>query len=133
MKEVFQSESRVVEKLRQIFPGIVAVYLHGSAAKDTMRADSDIDLALLFEEKKVPGQLQLFLAASEIERAAFRRIDLSVLSTRNTVFAKEVLTNGKLLYCRDPMRHDAFTMYVLSYYAKLNDERADILRAYQVH
>jgi len=94
--------------------------------------ESDIDIALLFEKKNIPDRMALFFLAPKIEASIDRRVDLSVMTTDNPVFAKEVLINGKQLFCSDTMRCEQFAMYVFSFYGKLNDERAEILRTYQV-
>ncbi|MBA3014816.1 MAG: nucleotidyltransferase domain-containing protein [Desulfobulbaceae bacterium] len=131
MPELTAIEIAVVEQLADTFPHLVAIYLHDSAAKGRLHATSDIDIALLFSGKDIPERIELFLLAPVLEQRVGRKVDLSILSTSNTVFAKEVLVNGKLLYCTNTMLHDQFAMYVFSFYGKLNDERAEILRAYQ--
>lgn len=130
MTKLTPAETVVVERLLEGFPALVAIYLHGSAAKERMRPESDIDIALLFEEKNIPDRMKLFFLAPAIEEAVGRRVDLGIMTTKNPVFAKEVLANGKQLFCSDTMLCNRFAMYVFSFYAKLNDERAEILNTY---
>lgn len=113
-------------------PHLVAIYLHGSAAKGQIHTESDIDIALLFEGKNIPDRMKLFFLAPVIEKVVGRIVDLSIMTMEDPVFAKEVLANGKQLYCSDTMLCARFAMYVFSFYGKLNDERAEILSAYQV-
>ncbi len=122
----------IVVGLKLGLSGLAAVYLHGSAVKTGLRADSDIDLALLFEHGKNPDAKKLFTVRSELEEAVGRSVDLGVLSTENPVFAKEVITSGKRLMCTDATFCQYFEMYVLSFYAKLNDERRQVLNSYRI-
>jgi predicted nucleotidyltransferase len=133
MTELSVSEITIVARIREAFPHLVALYLHGSAAKGQIRPESDIDIALLFKKHEMPDRMKLFFLAPVIEEAVGRRVDLSILATENTVFAKEVLVNGKQLFCRDAKLCEQFAMYVYSFYGKLNDERAEIISTYQHH
>lgn len=117
----------LVEKL----PGLIAVYLHGSAAKGELRQESDFDFALLFEYGAKSDAKTLFLIKPEVEELTGRTVDLGILSTENPVFAKEVVSNGQRLFCSDLRVCEQFEMYTFSFYAKLNDERKEILDSYQ--
>jgi predicted nucleotidyltransferase len=122
-----------IERLVKTLPGLIAVYLHGSAAKGKVRPDSDLDFALLFEHEEIPDAKQLFIIKPEIEEAAGRTVDLGILSTENPVFAKEVISNGNRLFCKDVHACEQFKMYVFSFYGKLNDERKKVLDSYQTN
>ena len=51
------------------------------------------------------------------------------LSAASTVLRKEVVAGGLLLHEDDSTARQEFEMYVLSDYARLNEERAPVLRA----
>jgi hypothetical protein len=44
-----------------------------------------------------------------------------------TVFQKEVILTVRRIYCADLYATEEFEMLVLSYYLKLNEERAEVL------
>ena len=67
--------------------------------------------------------------SSELSEALGRDVDLIDLGRSNAVLRKEVVNRGRLLYETDPLRRAEFEMYVLSDYARLNEERAPVLAA----
>ena len=48
----------------------------------------------------------------------------------STVFQKEIIADGRLIYCADRYAVDEFEMLVLSYYQKLNEERREIVDSF---
>lgn len=101
------------------------VILFGSAAKGTIRQDSDVDLAFLSDQKK--GSYELFLMAQELAAILNREVDLVDLNQASTVFQAQIIGHGKVLYCNDEHRRQLFYMLTLKKYAKLNEERKPIL------
>lgn len=80
-------------------PGVAGAYLFGSVL-GSMRADSDIDLALV----PMPGS-DPFQTVGELE-SRLRTVEghpvhVTVLSRRNVRFAMEVLRTGKLIFTGD--------------------------------
>ena len=130
-----------VEIIRFYFPASQAVYIFGSCVDETDTGESDVDIALLLPhaEAKTAGSLALSDARFELEKRLGRSVDLVNLRNVSTVFQKEIIASGRRVYYSDEDEADTFEMLVLSKYAKLNEERADILasfyatrRAYQV-
>lgn len=82
--------------------GIAAAYLFGSQASGRARADSDVDLAVLYARQPVPalsgGPLTL---EGELERSLGRRVQLVVLNGAPVDLAIRVLRRGRLVYERD--------------------------------
>ncbi len=73
--------------------------LHGSAAQDRLRADSDIDIALaLHRPLSIDEKLDYILTFS---RLCGREIDLSDLRTIGGLFLHRVLSKGILIINRD--------------------------------
>lgn len=93
--------------------------------------DSDVDIAILFtpEEAKQERRLSVSDCAVELARVLEKKVDLLNARTVSTVFRKEIVTKGRLLYCSDRYAIDEFVMLTLSYYQKLNEERADIIES----
>ena len=103
----------------------MAVYLFGSVATGSTRADSDVDIAVLFREPIAP--IYLFELKNALAETLSRDVDLIDLARASTVLRKEVLRTGQLIFESDRLRREEFEMYTLSDYARLNEERAPVL------
>lgn len=66
-----------------------------------------------------------------LEDALRRPVDLLNAREVSTVFQKEIISAGRLLYCADPTGVPEFEMLTLSLYQKLNEERKEILAAFR--
>ena len=67
--------------------------------------------------------------SSALARELNKEVDLLNARTVSTVFQNEIISKGRLLYCADRYAVDEFEMLTLSYYQKLNEERAGIIAA----
>jgi predicted nucleotidyltransferase len=121
--------SEIIAAVCAHFPTVQAIYLYGSFGAPNARPDSDIDIGLLFshEEAKAAGGLAMHPLRTDLEDALRREIDLVNLRLADTVLCKEVVAKERRIYCADENAADAFEMYTLSLYQKLNEERADIV------
>ena len=104
-----------------------AIYLFGSAARQAQRTDSDLDIAFL--PQQACDIVAVFDASQRLATSLGREIDLIDLQRASTVLRKEVVTKGRLLLENDRYRRQEFEMYALSDYARLNEERAPVLRS----
>jgi len=86
------------------YPQIEAAYLFGSAL-DRVRPDSDIDIALLLSPDIDLEDLESWTLAEKIglhlTRLVGRSFDISLLNTKDYIFAMNVLTSGKLIYVKN--------------------------------
>lgn len=101
------------------------VYLFGSAAAGEMRDDSDVDIAFLSNTSYDP--MDIFLLGQEIATQVGREVDLVQLRDSSTVFQKEVIFKGDVLWQKSQFITDQFEMVVMKKYQRLNEERAGIL------
>lgn len=102
-----------------------AVILFGSAAKERMRVDSDVDIAYLSHRRI--SDYERFMMAQRLADVLKRDVDLIDFYRASTVFQAQVVTTGKMLYDGEPfVRQEAF-MVALKSYALLNEERSEIL------
>jgi uncharacterized protein len=101
------------------------IYLFGSEAQQQARQDSDIDLAFLSE--RTLSHYERFMIAGELASILNCDVDLVDLKEATTVFQAQVVGKGKVLYCADDDKKAQFEMKVFKEYAKLNEERAEIL------
>ena len=118
-------EQALIEGVRSEMPDVVAIYLFGSAAAGELRADSDIDLAVL-PAAPMPAA-QLWSLAQELAVSAGRDVDLINLQSASTVMRAQVISTGKRLYCANELLCGEFEDRVYADYARLNEGRRYIL------
>ena len=125
-------EAGIVQRIRQAFSDVQAVYLFGSFAGGQPWPASDVDIALLlpFETAAEVGPLCMTDLQHSLENLLMRDVDLINLREVSTVFQHEIVTRGKRLDCRDSLGCEEFEMLVMSYYQQLNMERREILEAF---
>lgn len=117
---------RAVVLLRESLAGLIAVYEFGSTAAGVSRPESDVDLAVLCDAPLEPEHRW----ALQEEAAAMlgRDVDLVDLRRASTVMRMQVVSTGRVLFDGDPNARERFEDSVFSSYARLNEERAAILR-----
>jgi predicted nucleotidyltransferase len=110
---------------------VQAIYLFGSCMTEDEWPGSDVDLALLLPpaEAKQVRHLAMSDCAVALARVLEKEVDLLNARMVSTVFRKEIVTKGRLLYCADRYAVDEFEMLTLSFYQKLNEERAGIIES----
>ncbi len=119
----------IVKAVQNKFLQVFAVYLFGSMVKGNAIAESDVDIAVL-AEKPLPA-MALWLLAQDLAKEVNRDVDLVDLQTASAVLRIQIIANGERLFCRDEKAATLFEDFVFADYARLNEERADILRDIQ--
>ncbi|ALP90655.1 MULTISPECIES: type VII toxin-antitoxin system MntA family adenylyltransferase antitoxin [Clostridium] len=108
---------------------IISVYLFGSAAKNQLKPESDIDIAFLsFLDV---DEYECFMKAQELAEIFKRDVDLIDLKKASTVFKAQIIGTSSLIYCNDDVKRAYFEMRALKEYALLNEERAEIIKNIQ--
>ncbi len=81
--------------------GVVLLYLHGSVAAGTAREDSDVDIAVLFENKP-DDSVGATTAIMQIFRGTIpeHKLDIAILNEASPLLKQIVASAGKLLYER---------------------------------
>jgi predicted nucleotidyltransferase len=115
-----------VALIRESIPDVWAIYVFGSRAGGGHRTASDLDLALL-------GVTRLSTEDRwSLQEALARRlkvdVDLVDLRAASTVMQKEVVATGRTVFCQDDPKRRTFEGQVLAGYARLNEERREVLR-----
>ncbi|MFZ7101388.1 MAG: type VII toxin-antitoxin system MntA family adenylyltransferase antitoxin [Peptococcaceae bacterium] len=105
------------------------VYVFGSYARAEMNRDSDIDIAFLSE--RIFNHYDLFIYAQELASFLGRDVDLVDLNRASTVLQNQVVSKGKVIYSADEKRRALFEMTVYKKYARLNEERTEIMKGIQ--
>lgn len=72
--------------------------LFGSALKDELREDSDIDLLVEFETEHTPGLLRLAGIEIELTEMIGRKVDLRTPAELSRFFRDEVLSQARIEY-----------------------------------
>jgi len=130
--EIDRKERDLVQLCLAHVPHVQAIYLFGSWATAEASVSSDVDIALLLpvREAKALGILYTTALHHALERRFSKDVDLINLRLVSTVFQKEVVDAERRIYCADTYVADEFEMLVMSYYQKLNEERAGILQSF---
>lgn len=103
------------------------IILFGSAVNGNLLKKSDIDIAFLSDEK-ILDKYETFMLAQELAANLNRDVDLIDLSQASTVFKAQIVQTGKIIYCIDEQKKDLFELKTLKMYAKLNEERSEIIK-----
>jgi uncharacterized protein len=104
----------------------VLIILFGSRVTGRTNKDSDIDIAFLSESEI--EKYDLFLIAQELASIINIEVDLIDLSKASTVFQAQIIHTGRTIYCEDEHIKAEFELKTFKMYAKLNEERAPILK-----
>ncbi len=119
----------IVRSILEHYPTAQAIYLFGTYGTADEWPDSDVDIAVLFspQQAKTAGFLALSDLRFELEALLKKEVDLINLRRVPTVLQKEVIAADRRIYQADEYAADEFEMLILSYYQKLNEERAEII------
>lgn len=120
------NDSALIEFVRQAIPDFIALYRFGSQANGNIRPESDVDLAVLACHP-IPA-LRRFELAQELAAQLHRDVDLVDLRSASTVMRMQVISAGECLDAPDEAAQREFEMYAYSDYARLNEERREILK-----
>ena len=121
-KDLIQS---LLRELKCVVNNLEGVYLFGSRAQKEENAKSDWDFAYLsrtgVQEQKV------WEMKTQLEIDFDTSIDVVDLYKANTILQVQVIKTGEIIWAGDLNKIRQFEYLTLSYYQKLNDERAHIL------
>lgn len=133
MRQTADSRARliadIVAYLRLAVPDALAIYRFGTWGTVAERADSDLDLAVLARQR-LPAA-QSWEIAQQLAMLAGRNVDLVDLHAASTVMAAQIVSQGERLHCSDTRCCAEYEDYTYSAYARLNEERREILRDIQ--
>jgi predicted nucleotidyltransferase len=124
------SEQEIIRIIRRRYPEAEAIYLFGTYGTADKREESDVDVALLLSprEAKAAASLAMSECREALEEALGRSVDLINLRRVDTVFQREIIAEGRIIYNASQNAVEVFEMLVMSLYQKLNEERAEILK-----
>jgi len=113
------------------FPGVLAWYLLGSAARGTLRPESDVDLAILPLPGVILDRVELIRWAGSLSLELGRLVDLGIIDSSNLVYAKEAVTTGCRIVCSQESLADVRVSELLALYLRFQEDRKEVLDAYR--
>lgn len=117
-------KNRLIRKIKlELDPAFILLF--GSFAKETARAESDIDLAY-FSDKHL-SSYERFILASKLAELANHEVDLVDIKQIDTVFTMQIFQQGLPIYIQDPNEFIRQRMRAYSMYATLSERRAPII------
>ena len=124
-----EENKTIIEIVLRYFPDTQAIYLFGTHGTEDERTESDVDIALLLPpaQAKQAGTLVLSDVWSALETLLCKTVDLINLRHVPTVLQKEIIIAERCIFTGDENAAGEFEMLVLSFYQKLNEERAEII------
>jgi len=113
----------LVERLRAH-----TIILFGTAAKERMRDDSDVDIAFMSDVSH--SAYDMFITAQALAGQLDREVDLVDFNKTSTVLKAQIVASGKIILDQRPSERQIVFMRAYKEYAILNEERASILEKY---
>lgn len=131
IKNGLNREAAIMKTVLLHYPDVQAVYLFGSYGTEDEWPESDVDIALLLhpEKSKKTGSLAISNLLIALESLLKKNVDIINLRQVSTVLQKEIVTADRRIYTSDSYATEEFEMLTLSYYQKLNEERAGIIES----
>jgi uncharacterized protein len=94
------------------YPEIAVVYLFGSQARGEARPDSDLDLALVYRDRRrsseVHDRIAAHLAVEAAKATGIDRVDVIDLEAQGPIFCHRVLLEGRRIHVADEARRVDF-------------------------
>jgi predicted nucleotidyltransferase len=90
------SKDKLIEFCKKNYIKKLSVF--GSALRDQLGPDSDIDLLVEFEEGHTPGLFSIVRMEMELTEALGRKVDLRTPEDLSRYFRDEVIRNAQLEY-----------------------------------
>jgi uncharacterized protein len=123
MRLSISQSAKCISALASFRPAVI--YVFGSYGTDVQHRESDLDVAFL---PIVPSEpCEVFKIANHLSCELGIEVDLIDLTRASTVFRKEVIRTGEAIHISDESAMRRFEMLALSDYARLNEERHEIL------
>lgn len=120
-------DEAIIAAIGDLFDPPLGLWIFGGAVEGHRRAEGDLDLAVLLPAPLEP--LRRFDAAQELSLRLGCEVDLIDLATAPIPLRAEIAGRGRLLAAADARAAAEFAMLALADYARLNEERAPVLRA----
>ncbi len=130
-------DDRYLKRIREAvleIPGIAALLVFGSRARDTARSDSDLDVAFLPTAgyRPPPGlanDLRIRITVALSHLAPGGRVDAVPLDRAPATLRQRVMEQGQMVLCRDPAAWKALRLRTMKEYGDQQWARVMFRRA----
>ena len=106
---------------------VLAAYLFGSAVRQRLTADSDVDVGFLFDSP--PDGIRLLELQEELSTVLGRQADLVSLNQASPILGMQVLKHGEIVFARSQNAVREFWVKTLFAYYDLKQVRKPIEEA----
>lgn len=117
----------MVKILREYFAKraeITLLFIFGSSVKGHLTAESDIDVAILFEDAPDPTAINKI--EDDLSAVLKREIDVVVLNDSSPIIRMQVLDNGVLVINKERTKYNDFFVRTVKEYDDLKHVRKEI-------
>lgn len=123
------NDEAIIQSILEYHPDAQAIYLYGSHGTEYERPDSDVDIGLLLPPLRAKSVGSLFRDGvhGALTRLLAKDVDIVNLRLASTVLRMQVVAADRRIYTGDAYAAAEFEMLTLSFYQKLNEERAGII------
>lgn len=111
-----KKKKSILKKIAQKF-NLELIFLFGSQVLGRTHKESDFDIGYLSKKTlsiEEEGKLMLDLASNL--KIPLEKMELVSLRKASPLFLKEVFTNAKVLYAKDPIIFDRYKVYAFRYF-----------------
>jgi len=120
-RDIEQIREILVQYFQKSRPEIEVAYIFGSIAQETSNLLSDIDIAVILDEKQIEERLYSYgykadLLADLIKILKTNEVDLVILNHANSLLRHRVLYFGKLLYSKNEKKRIQFQIDTINKY-----------------
>jgi uncharacterized protein len=112
------------QSVRQVLPDCTAAWVFGSSARGEARADSDIDVAVIFDSSVHTDIWQLRQQAQVLASQWGREVDLINIRDVSPVLQCEIIQSNQRLFAKDAEQADNFELFAMSQYRDYNERFA---------
>ncbi|MBM4154983.1 MAG: nucleotidyltransferase domain-containing protein [Lentisphaerae bacterium] len=109
---------------------ILAAYALGSAVRNSLRPDSDIDIGILPFRDDSLSAVEIQQLAADLSVSFRRPVDLGVVSSANLIYSRQCLLGGTRIFCRDPGRAELRAASLLGMSMQFDLDRREVVHAY---
>lgn len=110
-------DKKIIQQIKEKFKNrleVLAIYCFGSASKNRLSKESDIDLAFLIQGKKIDIS-EIYDLIKDINFS--KDIDISIISKSSSpLFLYEIVSSGQLIYHKNDAEIKSFEAFVLKNY-----------------
>src|SRR4051812_49012803 len=97
-----ETKNEIIRKLKKAFEGVAELaLLFGSASKDRLKPESDIDVGV-FMQKLPESEEERLNFKLDLAKSFDRDIDIIFLNDCDPIIAMQILSNGELILNKNP-------------------------------